>query len=364
MVKESSLLYIRVKEALVEDIASLKPDQRLPSRTALVNKFNVTRTTIDRAISELIGEGYLYSRDGSGTYVAMNSERSPRLTMRNNSLIGVVLPSIMHDTYQGILRAIEDTAHKNGINVIICNTDNYIEKQGSYINKLVEAEVGGIVIVPALIGQFSWSPFDWLRENNIPFVFCNRGIPGLEAPLVVASNFYGGYLATKHLIDQGHRLIAFVSRPLYSSTLDRYQGYICALAEANIELNEEYVMFEESFINERPGFEVTQKVLRNNPRPDAILSSNDMVTLGAYEAIIANGLRVGADIGLVGNDNEYSYEGFPVKLTSIKFNALEIGSRAADLLIKIMRGESISRNKTEVLVPYLLVRESSSSKLI
>ena len=362
MENENNLLYIKVKEALIEDIKLLKANDRLPSRTDLVKKFSVTRTTIDRAISELIGERYLYSRDGSGTYVSEHNGRNLSFPIKNNSAIGVVLPSIMHDTYQGILRAVEDTANKNGLNVIICNTDNFIEKQRNYVLKLIESGVGGIVMVPALIGDFDLVPFAMLQEKKIPLVFCNRGIPGIEAPLVISSNFYGGYIATKHLIERGHRIIAFISRPLYSSTFDRYQGYVCALAEAEIALNEDYVIFEDSFLNEKPGHEITNKVLQNNPRPDAIFCSNDVVALGAYDAITASGLQVGKDIGLIGNDNEFSYESLPVTITSVKFKAYEAGAKAADLLIGIMKGQNILSNRTEVLIPYLLIRESSGGK--
>ena len=74
MTKENNLLYIRVKEQLIAEIKMLQPNDRLPSRAELSKRYQVTRTTIERAISELIGEGYLYARDCSGTYVAEAKE--------------------------------------------------------------------------------------------------------------------------------------------------------------------------------------------------------------------------------------------------------------------------------------------------
>lgn len=364
MAIENTLLYIRIKEDLIADIKKLKPNERLPSRTELVKKFKVTRTTIDRAISELIGEGYLYSRDGSGTYV--NSITGQDKPIRNNSpnvvSWGVILPDITRDTYPGILRGVEDVANRNGINVIICNTDNNAEKQSAYLYKQIETGVNGIVIVPAITGENDLAPFKKLQEKKIPFVFVNRGINGIEAPHIASNNFYGSYLATRHLIQMGYQNIAFVSRPLYSSSSERYQGYLSALTEAGIEPNENMVIYEDSFEIERPGYESTKKVLLQKPAPDAIFAFNDVIAQGAYDAIVEKNLYVGDDIGLVGYDDTHLCERLPVKLTSIKFKTYEIGFKAAELLLGIINGEAISKNKTVILQPELVARESSKKR--
>jgi DNA-binding LacI/PurR family transcriptional regulator len=358
MIKENNLLYIQIKEKLIEAIKSLQPNDRLPARTELVKKYQVTRTTIDRAISELIGEGYLYSRDGSGTYVAEN--KAPTIATENTSNVvswGVILPDITRDTYPGILRGVEDVASQHDINVVICNTDNNAEKQSNYINKLIEADVKGLIIVPAIIGEADLLSFQRLQEKNIPFILCNRSVNGVEAPKVTSNSFYGGYIATRHLIQCGYHTIAYVSHPMYSVSLERYQGYLSALTEAGMELQEDYVVFEDSF-NERAGYESTRRLLAQAPRPDAIFAFNDNTAQGAYEAITETGLNVGTDIGLVGYDNTNICEQLPVKLSSVKFKTYEIGSKAAELLLGIMRGENIPKNKTVILQPELVIRDS------
>lgn len=355
----SNLLYLKVKEHLLDKIKTMNPNDRIPSRNELVKEYSVTRTTVDRAISELIGEGYLYSRDGSGTYVSEESSQENNQKISEVVSWGIILPNIMHDTYPGILRGVEDIANENGINAVICNTDNNAEKQANYIYKLIDSGIKGIVMVPAIRDEYDLAPFKILQQKNIPFVFCNRGIPGVEAPRVISNNFYGSYITTKHLIEQGYKKIAFVSRPMYSSSSERYQGYTSALAEAGMDLDEDYVVFEDSFDFERPGYESTKSILGRKPVPDSIFCFNDVIAKGAYEAIVDSGLKVGQDIGLAGYDNTNICESLPVKLTSVKFKTYETGSKAAELLLAIIKGENVQKNKTIILQPELVIRESS-----
>jgi GntR family transcriptional regulator of arabinose operon len=113
----NNLLYLKIKQNITEEIKKMRPHERIPSRVELVKRYDVTRTTVDRAISELIGEGYLYARDGSGTYVAEYTEVQSTNGKNNVVNWGVILPNIMHDTYPGILRGVADVASENDINV-------------------------------------------------------------------------------------------------------------------------------------------------------------------------------------------------------------------------------------------------------
>ena len=117
------LRYLEVKEAILERITRQEPNTRLPSRKKLCDEFMISRTTIDRAISDLLKDGYLYSVAGSGTFVAdLTVNDTPVRTDVIN--IGVIIPNILHDTYPGILRGIQDATQNRNINVVVCNTDN------------------------------------------------------------------------------------------------------------------------------------------------------------------------------------------------------------------------------------------------
>lgn len=358
--KEHAFRYIEVKEKLIDEIKSLEPHVRLPSRTALADKYGAARTTIERAVSELIGEGYLYAKDGSGTYVS--GGRAEPTIRRITSTVGLIIPDIRHDTYPGILRGVEDMTNLHDISLVICNTDNQADKQAGYIHKLIESGIHGMIVVPSIIGHSDLSLFDRLREAGIPVVFCNRGIDGVEAPKVVSNNFYGAYVAVKHLIGSGCRNIAYISRPVYSTSYERYQGYTSALAEAGIGVDERAVVFEPTFETERQGYDSVMQLLGNGSRPDAIFCFNDGIAKGAYEALTERGLLVGKDVLLVGYDNTGICESLPVKLSSVKFQTYDIGANAARLLIGMMNGEQIRKDKIVVLQPELVVRQSSGAR--
>ncbi len=359
---EKPLRYIQIKELIIHDIRQLPPHTRLPSRTALADKYKAARTTIERAISELIGEKYLYARDGSGTYVAEVSGKSS--AHLSNPIFGLVIPNIMHDTYPGILRGVEDVANEHGMNVVLCNTDNKVDKESAYIQKLIHSDVKGVIIVPAIIGKTNMNSFQKLEEASIPMVFCNRGIDGVSAPRVISNNFYGAYLSVKHLIATGRQRIAYISRPLYSTSNDRYQGYISALTEANMEQQSDYVIFESSFNGDLQGYKSAKQLLSLDPAPDALFCFNDAIAKGAYDAVTEAGLQVGEDIGIVGYDNTHVAERLPVKLTSVKFQTYDIGKQAAEWLVRMINKETLQENKTVVLQPELIIRQSTQPQTV
>lgn len=360
--KENQLLYKQVKRRILELLQSLNANQRIPSRTQLAREFNVTRTTIERAISELVGEGYLYTKDGSGTYVADCARRSEKLPV---SQWGVIIPNILHDTYPEILRGIEDVASQHNINTQVCNTDNDPHKQKQYINNMISAGVNGIVIVPSVIEDGDTAPFKRLKEKNIPFVACNRGLPGIQSPKVISNSFYGGYIATKHLIEQGYKRIAYVANIYYSVSVERYQGYMAALAEAGIDIDEKYVCFEEyssAYIDvdkvNKIGYRKAKELLSLEEIPDAFFCFDDLIAMGIINAI--NESDFDRNFGVVGyNNNYYICNSIPGELTSVDFKGYDVGQQAAKLLLDMLSGKKVNRNKTVVIQPNIQIRGSS-----
>jgi len=367
----NKLLYEKIKRRILKFIKSLERNQRIPSRIELAKEYGVTRTTIERAVSELIGEGFLYTKDGSGTYVSDLYKKETK-KLNNVDQWGVVIPNIMHDTYPEILRGVEDVASDNKINTLVCNTDNNPQKQKQYINNLIDTGINGIIIVPSIIEDGDTSVFCKLQNKAIPFIACNRGIPGIQSPKVVSNNFYGGYMATKHLIEQGYKRIAFIANIYYLVSVERYQGYITALTEAGIKINEEYVIFEEYsslFIDlnkvKKIGYKKVKELLNSPDKPDAFFCFDDMIAQGAYYAITEKGFNVGRDIGLVGyNNNYYICKSLPGKLTSVDFNSYKVGNQAAMLLLNILHGEKMKKNITIIIQPNLKVRGSSKKMSI
>ena len=135
--------YEQLKQSILQEIATLEPYQRMHSRPALCKKYNVARATVDKALSELVSEGKLYSVRGSGTYVAPSLPSSAADSVQS---WGVILPNIANDICPQLVRGIEDCAQQHGINIMICNADNDVRKEKMYLQRMARSGVSGMCI--------------------------------------------------------------------------------------------------------------------------------------------------------------------------------------------------------------------------
>jgi len=364
MTGDSNARYARIKASLQREIADTPPHTRIRSRSDLVRDFGVSRTTIDRAISELIGEGALYARDGSGTYVAERNGMWPgNGAMRS---WGVLLPDMRHYTYPGILRGIEHVGFENGVNVIVGNIENQAARQTSYLRNFIKSQVNGVIIVPARpnpsegLEERLCAMLSELTEHGIPFVFCNRNTPGIEAPQVISNDFHGGYLAARHLIERGYRRIAYIAHARYAISLNRYMGYAGALATDGGKPDERLVAFSDSWDFEAPGRDEMGRMLDGPAPPDAVVCFTDLIAKGAYHAVVERGLVPGRDIGIVGYDDSLVCVSLEVPLTSVRVDSYELGRQAAQFLLDVGDRWALHRSASIILTPELMMRQSTA----
>jgi len=355
--------YKEVKEQIFDEMIKLEPNSRIPSRTKLCEKYMVSRTTIDRAIEELVKEGHLYSVDGSGTFVT--DLRRIMSVPRKVLNLGVLLPNIMSDTYPGILRGIEDVAQQHDMNVIICNTDHDYEKESSYIKRLINSKVNGIIVIPVVVSkERRYDTYSGLHEAHIPIVFCNRSDGIMNGPIVCSNDFYGAYLATSHLIEKGYRKIAYIEGIHYRTSIDRCQGYFAALDHHGLPIDEALVKMlpDPHYTTKEEGRELMDLLFKEELGLDAAFCFNDQIACGAEESILAHGLRISDDIGLIGYDNTQICESMPTKLSSVSFRTYEIGRRAAEIMYDMIEHPEKPVTKLSSFCPQLVIRDSCLGK--
>ncbi len=356
--------YHQVKRRILDFIEEMPLQTRIPSRNELVRDLGVSRTTIDRAISELIGEGYLYARDGSGTYVARHEGAGLPANAAMRSW-GVLLPDLRHYTYPGILRGIEHVGFENGVNVIVGNIENQAARQTTYLRNFLKSRIDGVIIVPARpnpaegLEERLATMLRELADAGIPFVFCNRNTSGIDAPQVLCNDFHGAFLGARHLLEQGYRRIAYIAHPRYAISLNRYMGYASALAIAGIAEDETLVAFSESWDFEAPGHLELGRMLDGPNPPDAVVCFTDMIAKGAYRAVCERGLVPGRDVGIVGYDDSMVCVSLDVPLTSVKIHSYDMGRRAGELLLGANAGPS-DPHAAIILAPELAVRQSTA----
>jgi DNA-binding LacI/PurR family transcriptional regulator/biotin operon repressor len=350
------LRYKEIKNILAAEIAKMKSNDRLPSRPELCKKLDTARATLDKAIKELVAEGLLCSKDGSGTYVVGTGEE---LSGRVGNW-AVIVRDVREEFYAEIVRGVENVAQSYGVNVILCNSDSDFEKQEQYIERLSRSDVSGLIIVP-IVSQDplkNYRLFSQLIELEVPCVFCNRNGDWINAPVVTSNDFYGGYIAAKHLLEKGYRHIAYISYQKFRTSVDRCQGYISALMESGIEVNPELIVIEDQDRTELLGYELMQKVLGSGQKVDAVLCFNDRLIKGVYQAISEAGLRVSDDIGVVGYDNSGICEKFTPAVTSVAYRNLEVGEKAAEVLYKQINRKDVSSFEFHMFQPNMVVRDS------
>ena len=356
-------VYHQIKEHFKNKIkqGELKPLDCLPSEPKMSQICQVSPMTVRHAYTELESEGLIFREHGKGTFVAVlggkGSERKRHVMTKS---LGLIIPNIIEDVYPKIARGVEDATHNKDYSLIICNTDNDVEKQVEYLHRMAKQRVSGLIILPIIHESVAIEHYLQLQRDNIPFVFINRFIAGLETDYVISDNVLGAYCAVKHLIELGHRKIAYISDPGYVVAEQRLEGYKKALTENDISFDESLVRFAK-LGEERPGHRYMKEFVESGNLPTALFAFNDRVAKEAYEALVETGLRVPDDVAIVGYDDSPIAVSLPVPLTTVAYPSYDTGKLAADIILSKME----SNNKTiqqHVLSPELVVRKSCGAE--
>ena len=195
----------------------------------------------------------------------------------------------------------------------------------------------------------------FIRESKIPFVSVDRELRGNNIRSVLLDNRRGGYLATRHLLELGHRKIGCVTGPLdLMSSHERLEGYRDALAEYGVPYKEELIAEGDFQMagSEKP----VLQLLRQNVT--GIFSFNDMMAYSIYQVMARRSLRIPQDISLVGFDDLWLSDFLQPPLTTVHQPVEEIGRKAVAALVSAMNGEDAGQQNS-VLMPTLHVRAST-----
>ena len=275
------------------------------------------------------------------------------LAKQQTHTLGMVVTDIANPFFPAIVRAAEDAAQKAGYSVLLCNSDDKQDKEAVYLELLLSKRVDGIILnkTPAPLSVVQRRMLD---EAKAPIVLLMRTCPGLKTDVVQTDDRQGAIDAIAHLARVGHKRIAFVSGPLnVSNARARRQGYRKALEAFGLEYDPE-LTFEGDYRIES-GHRAGLALLPH--RPDAVLVTNYLMTVGFMSAADEIGMRCPEDFGLVSFD-DYPWLGcFRPRLTTIELPKYELGDTAVRLLLERIQGKR-THPVTVTLLPQLRVRES------
>jgi LacI family transcriptional regulator len=271
--------------------------------------------------------------------------------------LGLVVLDVTNPFFTEVARGVEDAANEAGYVVILCNSDDSLEKEGRYLHVLEEQRTAGILITPV---QDDISYLQHLRQQEIAVVLLDR--PGQEYKLcsVAVDDVLGGELAMRHLLELGHRHIAFVSGPLsIRQCADRRRGMQRALEVATPDPGAVIIDIAAASQSAGAGEQCVEALLRHECRPTAAFCANDMLALGVMRGLIARGVNIPDEIALVGYDDVEFASTLSPALTSIRQPKYQLGRAAAQLLLEETAASGDHRHQQIVYQPELIVRAST-----
>ncbi len=269
--------------------------------------------------------------------------------------IGLVFTDVTNPFFTAMAAAIEDVASRYGYNIILCNTQRNLKKEREYLEVLSRRRVDGLLIAPVDDQESDITDF---VKRNTPVVFIDRCLEGEEhTNAVLLDNLGGAYLATKHLLDLGHRRIGLINgRRTVLTGKDRLKGYKKALQEYHIPVQEELIC--DGFFTVEGGQEATQTLLNLSPPPSALLSCGGVMSIGALLEMRQRGITLPRDLSFVSFDDEKWCILIEPPLTVIAQPVNELGTEAAQLVIQLIQGWGTETSQHIILKPQLIVRNS------
>jgi LacI family transcriptional regulator len=281
-------------------------------------------------------------------YVPNHIARS--LVMKKTRTIGIVVPDISEVFYGTLVKIMQDAMSLRGYSMMLCNTENDLEKESHYLNFLLEKGTDGIIMVPCAGAEQAK-----IQSVRIPVVFVDRYIPGVDTSYVGINNRNAGREATAHLIRLGHRKVACIAGPkCANSSEERIQGYRDALESNGISCRDDYVLNTDWTVS--GGFSAARTLLDLPEPPSAIFTTGDTCAIGVFEALSAEQVKVPEEMALVGFDDMKFAPFLRVPLTSVRQPLEKMGNTAVELLLDKLGDGNKSVQK--IFDTELIIRES------
>ncbi|WP_117233234.1 HTH-type transcriptional repressor PurR [Vibrio maerlii] len=250
--------------------------------------------------------------------------------------IGMLVTQSTNLFFSEVIDGVESYCYRQGYTLILCNTGGIYEKQRDYIQMLAEKRVDGILVMCSDLTEELREMLD--RHSDIPKVIMDWGPESSQADKIIDNSEEGGYLATKYLVEKGHTDIACLSGHFEKlACVERIAGYRRALGEANIDVNEDWIL-EGNFECDTAVL-VADKIANMDKRPTAVFCFNDTMALGLMSRLQQRGIRVPEDISVIGYDNIELAEYFSPPLTTVHQPKRRVGKTAFEILLERIKNK-------------------------
>lgn len=362
--------YNYVKEKIRSRILQgfLQPHQKVGSENELMKEYNVSRHTIRKAIDDLVHDGWIYKKQGAGTFCADRTltKREGRGGAKNIAVITTYFSDYIFPT---IIRGIEGYLSQNGYQITVFSTNNNIEQEGRYLEAVLSQHFDGLIVEPtkSALPNPNINYYLNIERLGIPYVMINAYYEELEPTHLIMDDAEGGRLQTTHLIDNGHEhILGFFKNDDIQGT-KRMKGFIKAHRESGLPISpQNIVTFTTETKDTLTKEALKEKLTQTQHIPTAIVCYNDQLAVILLDVIRDMKLSVPKDLSVVGYDDSFLSVASEVKLTTVRHPQVEMGIDAGRTIQKLIEQKQSPAEKADVsstvYKPELIVRNSTEKR--
>jgi DNA-binding LacI/PurR family transcriptional regulator len=345
---------VQVKKVTIDDVAR-RAGVSKGTVSAVINEKNTvtleTRNSVLSAMKEL-------------HYRPRGSARNLKNRASTFSTIGLLIRELDNPFWTAIALGVIEYASNKGYVVLIASSDGNHTSEEMITNGFSSKDIRGAIIAPVLEGTAEIEHLFRLKMINFPFVLLEN-VKGIQANVVSIDNIKAIKGAVKYLIDNGHSKIVHFAGPKYAShTYERIDGFRRAYSESHFVYSGDMIVSTGAHFED--GYRKCLEYFRDRNRedyPTAIVCFNDLVALGVMAALIEMKIRIPDEISVVGNDDISFVRHIPVPLTTIRAPMLELGKKAAEILIRNIEATEPLSIENVVLDAELIIRKSTKALL-
>ncbi len=336
--------------------------------TDIARRSGVATMTVSRVVNR---SGYV-SEETREKVLAVVKEMNYRrngvarnLKRQRTDTVGLVIGDISNPYATELANAVRETLALRGYNLFICISEHSAEEDIAAFESLADHNVDGIIVATRSNTEGD-EKLRSIAESSMAVVVVGRDLVHEQIDSVATDNFAGGFEATRHLIDLGHKRIAFLGAVYENrSTLKRLQGYLEALEQHGFEVDERLITGGSTtkfdvpgYSTEKIGYEGMKRLLSLPNAPTAVFARNDFTAVGAMTAVKEAGLSIPQDIAIVGFDDTPMAVHTMPSLTTVRQPMRLQGKLAAEMLLKRIAANDLGRSE-KILGCELIIRESS-----
>ncbi|MBQ8993091.1 MAG: GntR family transcriptional regulator [Turicibacter sp.] len=349
--------YLAVAQWIKQNIQTnhFKAGEKLISENQLCEKFSISRQTARQAIGILEKEGLIIKKQGSGTYV--NEHLPQSKTISKN--IGLITPELDDFIFPSIISGIEKVLSKNGYHTNVRLTHHKINNEREQLLSLLNSEIDGLIVegTKSALPNPNLDLYRQFIEENIPVIFINNYYQSLDCNYILVDDEEGGRLATRYLIEQGHKRITGIFKYDDLQGNLRYKGFLTEMYQQQLQVDESTIIwYSTENMNQQFCIENLPSLLKKLNQSTAIVCYDDQIAMKLMQLLASNEQYIPKDLSIVSFNNSSLSQLATVPLSSITHPKEELGKLAAKSILKMIENPLYKIKHT--YRPELIVRQS------